>query len=115
MLKLLLCVVQGLEHTYSNFGLGGSASAYHVLEIAHTHYWSKELSDNGRVDTGTAVSGTGTLSQSSSPFGSGENLYRHLHEPSTKLDARSLTDEHVMGKCCRELLSKNLIINTSSS
>ncbi|GAB6028666.1 hypothetical protein CHUAL_004492 [Chamberlinius hualienensis] len=94
-LKLVQCVIQGLEHTYSNFGLGGSASAYQILEIAHTHYWSKDFTDNGRIDTASSI--TAGLSQSSSPFGSGENLYRHLHEPHSKLETRSMNDEHLIG------------------
>lgn len=43
MLKVLQAVVHGLEHTYSNFGLGGMASVFQLAEMAHTHYWSKEL------------------------------------------------------------------------
>lgn len=47
MLKVLLAVVHGLEQTYSNFGLGGMASAFQLCEIAHTHYWTKDVSDQG--------------------------------------------------------------------
>ena len=43
MLKVLQAVVHGLEVTYSNYGLGGMASAFQLHEIAHTHYWTKEL------------------------------------------------------------------------
>ncbi|CAG4964538.1 unnamed protein product [Parnassius apollo] len=43
MLKVLQAVVHGLEHTYSNFGLGGMASVFQLTEMAHTHYWSKEV------------------------------------------------------------------------
>ncbi|CAH2092004.1 unnamed protein product [Euphydryas editha] len=43
MLKVLQAVVHGLEHTYSNFGLGGMASVFQLAEMAHTHYWSKEV------------------------------------------------------------------------
>lgn len=45
MLKVLLAVVHGLEQTYSNFGLGGMASAFQMCEIAHTHYWTKDVSE----------------------------------------------------------------------
>lgn len=47
MLKVLLAVVHGLEQTYSNFGLGGMASAFQLCEIAHTHYWTKDVSEHG--------------------------------------------------------------------
>ncbi|XP_043219583.1 MAP kinase-activating death domain protein-like isoform X7 [Amphibalanus amphitrite] len=67
MLKLLLAVVSGLEHTYSEHGLGGMASAFQVLEIAHTHYWSREVRE-------PAALATVGISAASSPFGSGENL-----------------------------------------
>ncbi|XP_026327004.1 MAP kinase-activating death domain protein isoform X4 [Hyposmocoma kahamanoa] len=43
MLKVFQAVVHGLEHTYSNFGLGGMASVFQLAEMAHTHYWSKEF------------------------------------------------------------------------
>ncbi|XP_076310591.1 rab3 GDP-GTP exchange factor isoform X2 [Tachypleus tridentatus] len=79
ILKLIVSVVVGLEQTYANNGLGGMASAFQVLEIAHTHYWARELTDDQRLDTSTTASAS--LSQGSSPFGSGENLYKHLAEP----------------------------------
>ncbi|XP_035738168.1 MAP kinase-activating death domain protein-like isoform X10 [Vespa mandarinia] len=66
MLKCLQAVVHGLAHTYSNFGLGGMASVFQLMEIAHTHYWSKDLSEGGFDSS--------LLSQASSPFGSKENL-----------------------------------------
>ncbi|RZC37304.1 MAP kinase-activating death domain protein [Asbolus verrucosus] len=56
MLKVLQAVVHGLEVTYGNYGLGGMASAFQLHEIAHTHFWTKEL-----IDLST------DLTQSSSP------------------------------------------------
>ncbi|XP_072128217.1 MAP kinase-activating death domain protein isoform X5 [Mobula birostris] len=41
MLDLLKCCVGSLEHSYSNAGLGGMASVFTLLEIAHTHYYVK--------------------------------------------------------------------------
>lgn len=58
-LKLLQAVVSGLDVTFNNYGLGGMASAYQVLEIAHTHYYTKE--PEARLDTGTNT--TASLSQ----------------------------------------------------
>ena len=72
MLKTLQAVTYGLEQTYSNFGLGGMASAFQVLEIAHTHYWTKDLSEAQGLDLGGG--GTAMMSQASSPYGSRENL-----------------------------------------
>jgi len=55
MMTLMKAIVHGLEHTFQNHGLGGMASAYMVLEIAHTHYWAKEIvgtmSGSNRSDT----------------------------------------------------------------
>lgn len=45
MLKLINAVVAGLEVTYNSFGVGGMSSAFQALEISHTHYWSRDLSD----------------------------------------------------------------------
>lgn len=46
MLTVLRAMVHGLEYTYTNYGLGGMASAFMVLEILHTHYWLKEVGNN---------------------------------------------------------------------
>ncbi|KAG9475834.1 hypothetical protein GDO78_003962 [Eleutherodactylus coqui] len=43
MLDLLKCTVSSLEQSYANAGLGGMASVFSLLEIAHTHYYNKEL------------------------------------------------------------------------
>ncbi|XP_047739924.1 MAP kinase-activating death domain protein-like, partial [Hyalella azteca] len=68
MLKLLGAVVAGLEATYDSCGAGGGmSSSLHVLEIAHTHYWSRDLSDGQGLDPAL-------LSPSSSPWSSRENL-----------------------------------------
>lgn len=45
MLKCLQAISHGLEVTYHNFGLGGMASVFQLMEIAHTHYWSKDLNE----------------------------------------------------------------------
>lgn len=47
MLKCLQAVSHGLAVTFSNFGLGGMASVFQLMEIAHTHYWSKDLLESG--------------------------------------------------------------------
>jgi hypothetical protein len=55
MLKMLLAVVHGLEVTFSNFGLGGMASAFQMLEVAHTHYWSKDFNDTLDISGGSTA------------------------------------------------------------
>ncbi|GAB0092198.1 MAP kinase-activating death domain protein [Sergentomyia squamirostris] len=69
MQKCMLAVAHGLDHTYSNFGLGGMASVFQMMEIAHTHFWSKELTESGGDLSASLLS-----SQSVSPMGSRENL-----------------------------------------
>lgn len=49
MLKLLQATAAGLEQTYVNQGSGGMASAFQLLEIAHTHYWTKDLAADGKL------------------------------------------------------------------
>ncbi|CAG9858627.1 unnamed protein product [Phyllotreta striolata] len=56
MLKMLLAVVHGLEVTFSNYGLGGMASAFQLFEIAHTHYWSKDMTEHMGPDMTQASS-----------------------------------------------------------
>ncbi|CAH2325999.1 MAP kinase-activating death domain -like isoform X13 [Pelobates cultripes] len=41
MLDLLKCTVSSLEQSYANAGLGGMASVFSLLEIAHSHYYNK--------------------------------------------------------------------------
>lgn len=50
MLKVLLAIVHGMEVTFSNYGLGGMASAFQLFEIAHTHYWSKDINEHAGPD-----------------------------------------------------------------
>lgn len=53
-LKMLQMVVSGLEQSYTHYGIGGMASALQVCEIAHTHFWSKDIaSEQGlRINPG---------------------------------------------------------------
>ena len=42
VLKVVLCILHGLEVSLANLGNSqGLASAYHMLELSHTHCWSK--------------------------------------------------------------------------
>ncbi|XP_025203393.1 MAP kinase-activating death domain protein-like isoform X3 [Melanaphis sacchari] len=70
MLKALLAIIHGLEVSFNNQCGGGLASAFQVLEIAHTHYWAKDMSM------------TDFESQTSSPYSSRENVQSPLQSPS---------------------------------
>ncbi|RMZ99493.1 MAP kinase-activating death domain [Brachionus plicatilis] len=81
MTKLLNAIIAGLEQTYANNGLGGMASAFQLLEIAHTHYWvhgSELLGKSNSLDGGSPMS-----EKSSSPFDSKENLSLTSSQTST--------------------------------
>ncbi|XP_070565661.1 MAP kinase-activating death domain protein-like isoform X2 [Ptychodera flava] len=43
LISVIKALIAGLEHTYETSGSGGMASAFTVLEIAHTHYYGKEI------------------------------------------------------------------------
>lgn len=60
MINILRAVIQGLEATFENNGVGGMASTFQLLEIAHTHYCVKETA--GRSDMSP-------LSERNSPLG----------------------------------------------
>ncbi|XP_038663199.1 MAP kinase-activating death domain protein isoform X9 [Scyliorhinus canicula] len=103
MLDLLKCCVSSLEHSYSNSGLGGMASVFTLLEIAHTHYYNKEPDKRKRSPTeGAAVPGIkepvllkGEMKQPSVPM---THLQLPLKAPVSKepgeYDTRSLNEEN---------------------
>jgi hypothetical protein len=120
MLKMLQAVTYGLEQTFSNFGLGGMASAFQVLEIAHTHYWTKDLSEAQGLDLGGG-GGTAMTSQASSPYGSRENLKSPVSplagSPLPHLDfyqqdsiSRKSSQAGVSGKCSGLCAIKNAVL-----
>lgn len=76
MLKMLNAVVTGLEASLEHNGLGGMASALVALEIAHTHYWAKDQTDDGKDENQSSMTSTASVSQVTSPYGSADNLTR---------------------------------------
>ncbi|NXI70660.1 MADD protein, partial [Anseranas semipalmata] len=59
MLDLLKCTVLSLEQSYANAGLGGVASVFGLLEIAHTHYYNKEPEKRKRSPTDGSITPVG--------------------------------------------------------
>ncbi|XP_019599117.2 MAP kinase-activating death domain protein isoform X11 [Rhinolophus sinicus] len=59
MLDLLKCTVLSLEQSYAHAGLGGMASIFGLLEIAQTHYYSKEPDKRKRSPTETVITPVG--------------------------------------------------------
>uniref|UniRef100_A0A8C8K0P8 MAP kinase-activating death domain protein n=1 Tax=Oncorhynchus tshawytscha TaxID=74940 RepID=A0A8C8K0P8_ONCTS len=56
MLDILKCTVSSLEHSYTNAGLGGMASVFVLLEIARTHYQTKDPEKRKRSPSDSASS-----------------------------------------------------------
>lgn len=87
ILKCLQAVTFGLEQTYANFGLGGMASVFSMMEIAHTHFWTKEIHEGGDM------SASMLSSQSVSPAGSRENLRSGQQSPADQSSRKNSFNE----------------------
>ncbi|XP_024909473.1 MAP kinase-activating death domain protein isoform X8 [Cynoglossus semilaevis] len=104
MLDILKCTVSSLEHSYTNAGLGGMASVFSLLEIACTHYQTKDPEKRKRSPTDSA----GSPGSKESPSGPMETAkpqgllnIPHLQLPhhttgkgARHFDTRSLNEEN---------------------
>uniref|UniRef100_A0A8C4I9H2 MAP kinase-activating death domain protein n=1 Tax=Dicentrarchus labrax TaxID=13489 RepID=A0A8C4I9H2_DICLA len=104
MLDILKCTVSSLEHSYTNAGLGGMASVFSLLEIARTHYQTKDPEKRKRSPTDSA----GSPGSKESPTGRMETArpqgllnVPHLQLPhhttgkgARHFDTRSLNEEN---------------------
>ncbi|PWA29042.1 hypothetical protein CCH79_00006264 [Gambusia affinis] len=104
MLDILKCTVSSLEHSYSCAGLGGMASVFSLLEIARTHYQTKDPEKRKRSPTDSA----GSPGSKESPSGRMETArpqgllnIPQLHLPhhttgkgARHFDTRSLNEEN---------------------
>lgn len=68
ILKCCQAIAHGLDVTFLNYGLGGMASVFQLMEIAHTHFWSKDLTEGDQM-TASFLS-----SRTVSPMGSHESI-----------------------------------------
>ena len=57
MLSVLKAIAHGLGHTINNHGLGGMASGYMLLEMAHTHYWARDPGNKSEASLTPEVRG----------------------------------------------------------
>lgn len=90
MAKLLSAIIHGLEQTYANNGLGGMASAFQLLEIAHSHYWVRGTESAANSKTGQTDGTMSPMSEhSNSPYESKENL-SHVGNQSGTSSANTL-------------------------
>ena len=81
MTNILRAVIQGLEATFDNNGVGGMASTFQLLEIAHTHYWVK---DN------TIRSDLSPMSERNSPLG-GSRESLASNDPNASMNPANLS------------------------
>lgn len=94
LLKVVNAMVYGLEQNYLHHGnSSGMASAFSILEIAHTHYWAKEGQSGGTTTTDelTTLTTNASGSQASTPFGSNDNFAKNISELS--IESNTLVDE----------------------
>ncbi|XP_061888979.1 MAP kinase-activating death domain protein isoform X16 [Entelurus aequoreus] len=115
MLDILKCTVSSLEHSYTNEVVGGMASVFILLEIARTHYQTKDPEKRKRSPTDSA----GSPGSKESPSGRMEAAkpqgllnVPHLQLPhhttgrgARHFDTRSLNEENFIASI--ELWSKH--------
>ncbi|XP_042583753.1 MAP kinase-activating death domain protein isoform X49 [Cyprinus carpio] len=118
MLDLLKCTVSSLEHSYTNAGLGGMASVFSLLEIARTHYQTKDPEKRKRSPT----EGVSSPGSKESPSGRMENaraagvlLVPRIQLPppssgksSRQFDSRSLNEENFIASIGAEGAKQHL-------
>ncbi|XP_049825557.1 MAP kinase-activating death domain protein isoform X1 [Aethina tumida] len=120
MLKVLQAIVHGLEVTFGNYGLGGMASAFQLHEIAHTHYWSKELADYN-TDITSSSSPRSPQSPRLSIQSDWENSRKSSHSepPEVRLiqGDESDKDQHSTAEMFKDMLTqkKNLLLSKLTS
>ncbi|XP_010780921.1 MAP kinase-activating death domain protein isoform X12 [Notothenia coriiceps] len=115
MLDILKCTVSSLEHSYTNAGLGGMASVFSLLEIARTHYQTKDPEKRKQSPTDSADSpGSKESSTGRMETARPQNLLNvpHLQVPhhamgkgARHFDTRSLNEENFIASI--ELWSKH--------
>ncbi|XP_065808760.1 MAP kinase-activating death domain protein isoform X24 [Labrus bergylta] len=100
MLDILKCTVSSLEHSYTNAGLGGMASVFSLLEIARTHYQTKDPEKRKRSPSDSA----GSPGSKESPSGHMETARPQgfLNVPYLQLP------HHTMGRGARHFDTRSL-------
>ncbi|XP_038187164.1 MAP kinase-activating death domain protein isoform X24 [Arvicola amphibius] len=112
MLDLLKCTVLSLEQSYAHAGLGGMASIFGLLEIAQTHYYSKEPDKRKRSPTETPMGKDPGLAGRGDPKAMAQLRVPQLgpRAPSAtgkgpkELDTRSLKEENFVASVGPEVI-----------
>ena len=90
----------GNQVSMANYGVGGMSSAFQLLEISHTHFWTKvsiqrtyqhplsrappfsqDMLENMEYGLAPSASTTAPGSRDVSPYGSRENLHTTVYRP----------------------------------
>ena len=93
----------GKQVSMANYGVGGMSSAFQLLEISHTHFWTKvsiqrtfylyqhslsrappcsqDMLENMEYGLAPSASTTAPGSRDVSPYGSRENLHTTVYRP----------------------------------
>jgi len=88
-LRILQACIAGLEHSYNTPGSNGLASMFHVLEIAHSHYWS---------ENNATTPGSGMSSLIGTPSVPIQNIVQNTPpEPAVKLPATQMDSRQIPG------------------
>ncbi|XP_065159593.1 MAP kinase-activating death domain protein isoform X6 [Atheta coriaria] len=123
MLKALQAVTHGLEVTYSNYGLGGMASAFQLQEISHTHYWSKDFNESSVMDQLTTQSSSPRSPQSprsSIQLDWDSRKSSHSEAPEVRLQSGAEDDpegHHSTAEMFKDMLNqkKNMLLSKLTS
>ncbi|XP_037611496.1 MAP kinase-activating death domain protein isoform X14 [Sebastes umbrosus] len=112
MLDILKCTVSSLEHSYTNAGLGGMASVFSLLEIARTHYQTKDPEKRKRSPTDSA----GSPGSKESPSGRMETARPQglLNVPNLQLPHHHTTGKGARHFDTRSLNEENFIASIGS-
>ncbi|AWP01216.1 putative MAP kinase-activating death domain protein-like [Scophthalmus maximus] len=112
MLDILKCTVSSLEHSYTNAGLGGMASVFSLLEIARTHYQTKDPEKRKRSPTDSA----GSPGSKESPSGHMETARPQglLNVPHLQLPHHTTTGRGARHFDTRSLNEENFIASIGS-
>ncbi|CAB3400657.1 unnamed protein product [Caenorhabditis bovis] len=87
--KILKACLEGIEVSFNTPGCCGLASVFHVLEIAHTHYWCMSGGDTA-ITPSSSVSST-LVTPSESTYDMPKFDQSHAKLPASTIDLRTPT------------------------
>lgn len=106
MIRICSAIVSGLEQSYMHNKLVGMASVFSLLEVAHTHYWTRGLSTDRGSIANQSVEGKRSLmdSMSTSDFEGrslGDETDKDARASSAKSNDTNSEANHDLDDSCR--------------